>query len=167
MLLTCRYLPSDQHTLLPNQQGCLHLQVFTCRLRLTQQGVLQAVAGPAKRVKTFVRTVRHMGLLPVKQKTVHATEPQVSPQLAGSLAIRAANFGQQCNQNDGNPLPASTSSTLSAALERNGSATRPAPVLVSHPKSSKAQVLTVTLYVACGMHLSQEHHKHLVQADTL
>ncbi|KAL0025435.1 hypothetical protein WJX79_010369 [Trebouxia sp. C0005] len=55
-----------------------------------------AIAGPGKRAKTFVRTVRHMGLLPVKQKNKPSAERQLPPDLASVLtADRSASLGHQ------------------------------------------------------------------------
>ncbi len=86
--------------------------------------MLQAIVGPSKRVKTFVRTMHHMGLLPLKQKSAPAAEGQLSLQLAGLLANQGGNFEQPQDRSIGGAMPANARLTLSAALDHGASASR-------------------------------------------
>ena len=76
-----------------------------------------------------MRTVRHMGLLPVKQKNKPSAERQLPPDLASMLAAnRSASLGQQQTVSSAATRLAESESKLPAALHHSASASSVVPL---------------------------------------
>ena len=82
-----------------------------------------------------MRTVRHMGLLPVKQKNKPPGERQLPPDLASMLAAnRSASLGQQQIVSSAATMLAESDAKLPAALHHSASASRLVPLSGSASK---------------------------------
>lgn len=78
---------------------------------------IQDVAGPAKRVKTFVATVHSMGLLPLKQMAP-VTVAQPLPKPDSMLATGFGRLTEQQRLSSASGIPGTGRVALSTAPER-------------------------------------------------
>ena len=121
-------------------------------------GALQALAGPAKRAKTFLCTVRHMGLLPVKQKNKPSAKKQLPHNAASMLAAnRSASLGHQQTLSNAATRPAESDSKLPAALHHSASASRLVPLLGSASQASSGQARRLN----ANSDYNQQHCVHI------
>ena len=81
------------------------------------------MAGPAKRMKTFVTTIHSMGLLPVKQ-TAPVAAPQLQAEPDSVHATGYGNFTEQQRLPSVSSTPVASRLTMSVALERPSTAER-------------------------------------------
>ena len=110
------------------------------------------MAGPAKRVKTFVSTIHSMGLLPVKQ-TAPAATLQLQPQPDSVCATGYGKFTEQQHLSSVSSTPVASRLLLSAALEQPSAAERhtamPSSAL-QHVHDHQVAVHTHTQHTPCA-----------------